>query len=42
MKQLFIKTMCFFLGHWWSDWLMGERWCWACWTREKFRKQKGK
>ena len=28
--MMFSKVFCFFLGHWWSDWLMGLRRCWAC------------
>jgi len=26
----FWRIFCFFLGHCWSDWLMGMRVCWMC------------
>jgi len=34
--RLISPIICFFLDHWWSDWLLGYRRCFACGKIQKF------
>lgn len=37
-----LGIICFFLDHWWSEWLMGYRKCWACGKIQTFNEFLGK